>query len=98
MNATTLLSISPMLPGSKMLNSNPPTNAPITPTRGGQWKDYEPQYCYSWERAQLAEYHGQPLNDVEPDLRREWEARNRDTPWDDAAPAVREVWKRGTKR
>ncbi|HEX2172186.1 MAG TPA: general stress protein [Dehalococcoidia bacterium] len=64
--------------------------------RGGRWEDWEPQYRYAWEMSSHPRYQGRPWADVEPDLRRDWEARHADTPWEQAGEAVRETWENVT--
>jgi len=63
---------------------------------GGRWEDYEPGYQFGWERSNDPQYRGRNWNEVEPDLRRDWETRHRDKPWDRFADSVRNTWENVT--
>jgi phage tail tape-measure protein len=59
--------------------------------------DYEtvaPAYRYGWESQ--SRYADQAFDDVESDLRKEWEVteHNRSLKWDQARPASRDAWQR----
>src|SRR5581483_1224317 len=56
------------------------------------WEDYEPGYRYGWEMRNDPRYQGRAWADVEPDLRRDWETRYRDRPWDRVRDAIRDTW------
>jgi hypothetical protein len=51
-------------------------------------------FRYGWES--LCRHIGRSFDDVEPDLRAEWEksAHKDDLPWDKARPAARDAWLR----
>jgi len=59
---------------------------------GGRWEDYEPGYRYGYEQWSRPEYRGRGWNDLEPDLQRDWSAKNPTTPWDRVRESVRETW------
>ncbi len=61
-------------------------------SQGGRWEDYEPGYRYGWEMSSRPEYRDRSWAEIEPELRRDWETRHRDKPWDRAADAVRDAW------
>ena len=65
-------------------------------TTGGRWEDYEPAYRYGYELRSRPEYRGRGWDEVEPDLRRDWERRYPNTPWDRTREAVRETWEEAT--
>jgi uncharacterized protein (TIGR02271 family) len=60
--------------------------------QGGRWDEYEPYYRYGWEMSGDPRYRGRPWAEVEPPLRRDWETRHPDRPWDRAAEAIGEAW------
>jgi hypothetical protein len=63
--------------------------------RGGEgYETYAPAYRYGWES--YAAYRGRPFDEVEPDLRAEWErsGRSRELTWDRAKEATRDAWHR----
>ena len=57
---------------------------------------YKPAYQYGYEASR--QYRGRSWNDVEGDLRREWEdyKYRGKTTWDRARDAVRDAWNRAT--
>lgn len=61
---------------------------------GRTWDDYEPAYQFAFD--QFEEYHGRPLVEVEPQLRKEWETERAVRPeraeWSEAQPAVADGW------
>jgi hypothetical protein len=61
---------------------------------GGRWEDYEPHYRYGWETASNPSYRDRSFDEIEPDLRRDWEGRYTDTPWDTAREPIRDAWSR----
>jgi len=60
--------------------------------RGGLWEEHESGYRYGWEMASRPAYRGQTWTTAEPELRRDWETRHRDRPWDRAVDAIRDAW------
>ena len=61
-------------------------------TAGGRWEEHEPAYRYGYALRNRPEYRGRSWSQVEPDLRRDWETRNPNTPWDRARESIRETW------
>jgi len=66
--------------------------------RGGLWEEHESGYRYGWEMASRPTYRGQSWTTAEPDLRRDWETRHHDRPWDRAVDAIRDAWDEVTGR
>ena len=58
----------------------------------GRWEEDEPVYRYGWESAASGRYRGRAWLDTEPELRRDWEARHPERPWDRVADSVRHAW------
>jgi uncharacterized protein (TIGR02271 family) len=58
----------------------------------GTWNDWEPRYRWGHEMRNDPRYRGRNWDEVEPDLRRDWEARYSDTPWDRAREGMRGMW------
>ncbi len=67
-------------------------------TDGGRWEDIAPSYRYGFKMRHDPRYRGRSWAEVEPELRRDWESRHHDMPWDKAARAVRETWEGITAR
>jgi len=60
---------------------------------GSNYDAYRPAYQYGWES--YAQYQGRKFDDVESDLRRDWEGRRDNRMgWDNAREAVRDAWHR----
>jgi len=59
---------------------------------GGSWDEDEPAYRYAYELRSQPRYQGRRWEDVEPELRRDWEGRNPNTPWDRARDRIRATW------
>ena len=53
---------------------------------------------YAREMRADARYRERPWDEVEPDLRREWEGRHPDAPWAGAREAIRGAWERETEQ
>ena len=60
--------------------------------RGGRWEEEEAHYRYGWETANDRRYQGRAWSDAEPELRRDWETRYPNQPWERASGSIREVW------
>jgi hypothetical protein len=62
--------------------------------KGSSYDAYRPAYEHGWQS--YSRYHGRKFDDVEPDLRRDWEnsTYGRTQPWDTAKAAVRDAWHR----
>jgi hypothetical protein len=59
--------------------------------KGVDYESYRPAYQYGWES--YARYRGRQFEEVEPNLRRDWEAHGR-SGWDNVRDAVRDAWHR----
>lgn len=59
---------------------------------GRDYEYYQPAYRYGYALRSSGRYSNFQWNDVEPELRRDWERRNPDSAWDDIKDAVREGW------
>ena len=64
--------------------------------QGGSYDDYAPAYRYGTSMARSDMYRGRPWNDVESNLRTDWEARNPGSTWEKMKAAVRHGWERIT--
>lgn len=60
----------------------------------GSYDDFKPAYQYGWES--FSRYRGRKFDEVEPDLRRDWEKTKSNTRlgWDKARAATRDAWDR----
>lgn len=65
-------------------------------TSGGRYEDYDPAYRYGSSMATNASYRGRPWDDVEPELRSNWESSYPQSAWEKFKAAVREGWDRMT--
>ena len=63
---------------------------------GGRYEDYDPAYRYGSSMASHDTYRGRPWNDVEPELRSNWESSYPQSGWDKFKAAIREGWDRMT--
>jgi hypothetical protein len=61
-------------------------------TFGSRWADDEPAYRYGFERWTEGRWSGRRWDEVEPELRRDWEARYPDRPWDVASNPIKHAW------
>lgn len=61
---------------------------------GGKYDDYVPAYTYGSSMARSDLYRGRPWEDVERNLRSDWEARNPDSAWEKVKAAIRHGWER----
>jgi uncharacterized protein (TIGR02271 family) len=64
-------------------------------TTGGNYDDYAPAYSYGTQMRGDSRYQGRQWDDVESDLRTDWESRNRGTTgstWDRMKAAIRHGW------
>jgi hypothetical protein len=64
---------------------------------GGAYEEYEAAYAYGSAMASADLYRGRPWDDVEPNLRGDWEARNPDSAWQKVKAAIRHGWERITR-
>lgn len=60
----------------------------------GSYDEFRPAFEYGWES--YSRYRGRQFDDVEPDLRREWEKgrKNAGLGWNEARRAARDAWDR----
>ena len=75
-------------------------NATYSSTAGASDYDkYQPAYRYGSEMSQSQMYRNRPWDEVEPNLRSDWETRHRDTgsTWENMKDAVRHGWNKMTK-
>lgn len=66
----------------------------------GDYDSYKPAYSYGSEMRQSQMYRNRPWDEVEPDLRSGWEARNAGktgSTWENVKAAVRHGWDKMTK-
>jgi hypothetical protein len=64
---------------------------------GADYDTYRPAYQYGWES--YTRYQGRRFDEVETDLRRDWESqRDNRMRWDNAREAVRDAWHRVERR
>ncbi|PMQ17703.1 hypothetical protein [Janthinobacterium sp. AD80] len=63
---------------------------------GTRFEDYDPAYRYGHSMARSASYEGQNWEQVEPELRSNWEHTYPQSAWDDFKAAVRHGWERIT--
>jgi uncharacterized protein (TIGR02271 family) len=64
-------------------------------TAGGSYDDYAPAYSYGTQMRSDTRYQGRQWNDVESDLRTDWESRNGSaagSTWEKMKAAVRHGW------
>jgi uncharacterized protein (TIGR02271 family) len=59
---------------------------------GGGWNEYQPYYRYGFDMANDRRFRGRRFAEVEPELRKDWESRHRDMPWEKGMEAIREAW------
>ena len=63
---------------------------------GARFADYDPAYRYGHSMASSDSYRGQSWEQVEPELRSNWEHTYPQSAWDDFKAAVRHGWQRIT--
>jgi uncharacterized protein (TIGR02271 family) len=65
---------------------------------GGRYEDYQPAYSYGAEMARNEQYRGRQWNDVESDLRDNWERKHpgESSTWERFKAAIRHGWDRMT--
>jgi len=64
--------------------------------QNASFDDYAPAYRHGYESAQSDTYRGRSWEDVEPNLRTDWERRNPGGTWERMKDAVRRGWDRLT--
>lgn len=65
---------------------------------GGRYEDYSPAYLYGARLANNDQYAGRRWEEMEPEVRRDWEGRNSGSKWEQFKGAIRHAWDRTTKR
>lgn len=63
---------------------------------GARYEDYDPAYRYGRSMADSDTYRGRPWDEVEPDLRSNWEHTYPQSAWENFKAAVRHGWDRLT--
>jgi len=66
--------------------------------QGGAWEDHEPAYRYGHTMRSDQRYGGREWDDVEPDLRGDWQRRHPGSPWEQFKGSVQHAWDRMTDR
>jgi hypothetical protein len=62
--------------------------------RGFGYERYQPAYRYGYELANNQQYRGRDWNEIESNVRRDWERQHPTDPWEDFKDAVRYGWQR----
>ncbi len=65
-------------------------------SQGGRWEDAEPAYRFGHGLRGDTRYSGRDWDSIEPDVRRDWEARNPGSAWERAKDSVKSAWNRMT--
>ncbi|HYD80237.1 MAG TPA: YsnF/AvaK domain-containing protein [Paucimonas sp.] len=63
---------------------------------GGRYEDYAPAYQYGSTLASSGRFKGRRWDDIESDVRTEWESRHPESAWEKFKAAVRHGWERMT--
>jgi len=75
------------------------SNAATTTSRTSRsWQETEPVYRYGYEMAARPNYSGRRFNEVESDLRQDWERNNRRPAWGEARGTVEHAWNETNRR
>jgi len=61
---------------------------------GAKYDDYEPAYRYGHSLRSDQRYSGRQWDDIESDVRTDWERRNPGSAWERAKASVRHAWER----
>lgn len=64
--------------------------------QGGSYDEYAPAYSYGSSIAATDPYRGRQWNEVESNIRTDWESRNPGSAWDKFKAAIRHGWERVT--
>jgi len=64
---------------------------------GGRYEDYDPAYRYGHSLAGDERYRGRDWSAIEPEARRDWEARNSGGTWEGMKSSVRHAWERAKR-
>jgi uncharacterized protein (TIGR02271 family) len=65
---------------------------------GGAYEDYAPAYQYGSSLSGSDRYQGQRWDDVEPNVRQDWETKNPGSTWEKMKDAVRHGWESMTNK
>ncbi len=65
---------------------------------GGKYEDYASAYRYGANLAGQTQYQGYRWDELEPQVRSDWEASHQGSPWERTRQAVRYGWEKMTKR
>jgi uncharacterized protein (TIGR02271 family) len=63
---------------------------------GQQYEDYASAYRYGADLAKQQKYYGYRWDELEPQVRSDWEASHADSPWERSKQAVRYGWEKMT--
>lgn len=63
-------------------------------TSGGRYEDYAPAYSYGATLAGNQRYQGSGWEELEPQVRTEWESTHANSPWERSSQAVRYGWEK----
>ena len=64
--------------------------------QGGTYEDYAPAYSYGTTMRNSEMYRGRQWDEIEPNLRSDWESRYPNSTWEKIKSAVRHGWERVT--
>lgn len=78
------------------------TDVEVEQLSGGEtgsvtYDESDPSYTYAQTISSDARYSGREWNDVEADVRRDWESKNEGGTWDDVKDSVRNAWGRNRR-
>lgn len=65
---------------------------------GHEYSFYQPAYQYGYDLAGTGRYRGQRWNQIEPQVRKDWERQYPQSKWDDFKDAIRQGWERVTNK
>lgn len=63
-------------------------------TSGGTYEEYAPAYSYGATLAGNQRYQGYRWEELEPQVRTEWESTHAGSPWERSSQAVRYGWEK----
>ncbi|KQQ97389.1 hypothetical protein ASF77_05425 [Massilia sp. Leaf139] len=72
-------------------------NATYSSAGTSSYDSYKPAYSYGSQMRQSDLYRNRPWDEVEPDLRSNWERQNTGSTWENMKDAVRHGWNKMTK-
>ena len=68
--------------------------ASVSSAMMGGYDEYSPAYRYGYDAAREGRYQGRAWDDIEADVRDDWQNRYPDRPWNSFGSAVRRGWER----